>query len=166
MNYLSFYHCWVKSALTWYIKKLPCKNPKGKNHDTVINNTGLEEKKISKCWDWLHHRIYFMASSKYRELLPLWNVQGVFSKCSQNVGRKSSVQRPEHTHTCATSPPHRHGKSCPTKNSPHKPVPSLRHLLRMWARSHQSRERGLLTSSPLKEGGESPVHILLPGNAL
>lgn len=151
MNYLLFYPCWVKSALIWYLKKLPYKNPKERHHDTTFNNTGLEEKKISTRWD---GRISFMASSKYRELLPLWNVQGVLSKCPQNVGRKMSVQRPGHKHTSATSPLHRHGKSCPTRNSAHicllsEPPPQE------WALGHQSHDRGLLPSRPLNEGGRS-----------
>lgn len=95
----------------------------------MINNTDVEAK-ISKCWDQLHPKIYFMAPSEYKEFLPPWHEEGYLSKCSQNLGRELSAQRPEHTPTRATSPQHRYGQSCPTRNSPRTFVPSLGHLLR------------------------------------
>lgn len=156
MHYLGFYHCWVKSALIWYIKKkYHTTIQKKKNHDTVINNTEVEAK-ISKCWDQLHPKIYFMASSEYKEFLPPWNEEGFLSKCSQNLGRELSAQRPEHTPTRATSP-----------TAQVRPEPSHQkfstHICTIsgtpppeWARSRQSRDRGLLTSNPLEEAGKSP----------
>lgn len=117
------------------------KNPKHiriqekKNRGTVINNSTDVEEKISKNLDQLHCKIYFMASSKHREFLPLWYEQGFLSKCSQNLVRELSARRPEHTCTCATSSQHRYSKSCPTRNPPCTLVPSLGHLLRSepWA---------------------------------
>lgn len=91
----------------------------------MINNSTDVEEKMRKNSDQLHCKIYFMASSKYREFLPLWNQQGFLSKCSQNLVRELSAQRPEHTHTCATSSQHRY-----TRNPSRTLVPSLGHLLR------------------------------------
>lgn len=87
-------------------------------------------------------------------------------KCGQENASAEASQSAEHTHTCATSPLHRHGKSCPTRNSPHTFVPSLNYLLRSepwvtrarievsWPRDHWKRVARVL------------VHHLLPGNAL
>lgn len=156
MNYLLFYHCWVKSALIWYIKKLPYKSPKGKHHDTALNNNSLEEK-ISKCWDWLHHRIYFMASSKYTELLPLCRVSSP-STTKMWAGKCQCRGQPEcraHTYLCYLPTAQAWQELSHQKLSTH--ICTLSELPpQEWVLSHQSQDRGLLTSRPLKEGGKSP----------